>query len=100
MKAIFIIIFLITLRPFVYGQVSTEQQLENIMQNNDTEIEDDAYIQQMVQLRKHPVNINSADEALLEELHALSPLQIRQLIAYRFLLGKLISIYELQAVPG
>jgi DNA uptake protein ComE-like DNA-binding protein len=80
---------------------TAEQQLENITENNeDVETEDDSYLQEMVQFQKDPININTADDILLKELIALTPLQIQNLVAYRSVLGKLINIYELQAVPG
>ncbi len=80
---------------------TTEQQIENITANNeDTETEDDSYLQQMQQFVKNPVNINTADEAQLKELVALSPIQISNIISYRNLMGNFISIYELQAVPS
>ncbi len=78
-----------------------EQQVENLTENNeDAETEDDSYLQQMQQFIKNPLNLNHADEAALKELRVLTPLQISSLIAYRTLLGKFISIYELQAIPG
>jgi Helix-hairpin-helix motif len=80
---------------------NTEQQVENLTENNeDTETEDDSYLQQMEQYIKNPLNLNYADETALKELKVLSPLQISSLMAYRNLLGRFISIYELQAVPG
>ncbi|GAB2825388.1 ComEA family DNA-binding protein [Ferruginibacter profundus] len=80
---------------------TTEQQLENITANNaDAEIEDDTYLQQMQEYSRHPVNLNTADENEIRELKILSPLQIQSLVLYRKLVGKLIDIYELQAIPG
>ena len=80
---------------------TTEQQLENITENSeDLETEDDSYLQEMVQFQKNPVNLNAADEALLKELLISTPLQIQNLIVYRSVMGKLINIYELQAIPG
>ena len=80
---------------------NTEQQLENITANNeDIETEDDSYLQQLVQFQKTPVNLNTADESLLKELRFLNPMQIQNLVKYRAVLGKLINIYELQALPG
>ena len=79
---------------------TTEQQLESITENNqDVEPEDDAYLQQLQQFSKDPVNLNYADETTLQELHLLTPLQIQQFILYRKLLGNFISVYELQAIP-
>jgi len=77
-----------------------EQQLENATEkNNDTEIEDDEYVQRMVQFLKNPININTADEEMLKELQLLTPIQIQNCISYRNLLGKFISVFELQAIP-
>lgn len=79
---------------------NTEQQIENSTENNeDAETEDDSYVQQMQQLIKTPININTADEAQLKELIVLTPIQIANIISYRNLLGNFTSIYELQAVP-
>lgn len=79
----------------------TEQQLENITENNeDVETEDDSYLQLMRQALKTQLNINEVDADELRELRLLTPLQIQQLLLYRTLIGKLIDIYELQAIPG
>jgi hypothetical protein len=81
--------------------VSTaEQQLENLTDAAETETEDDTYLQQMQEFIKHPVNLNTADVTEMRELRILTDLQIQNFIAYRKLLGKLISVYELQAVPA
>lgn len=80
---------------------TTEQQLENMTANNgDTETEDDSYIQQMEQFRRHPVNLNTADEGDIRELKMLSPIQVQSFILYRDLFGRFINIYELQAIPN
>ncbi|WP_217601779.1 helix-hairpin-helix domain-containing protein [Chitinophaga sp. GbtcB8] len=73
-----------------------EEQLEN-----STIIpEDDTRWQQLNAYTRHKMDLNLADAAALRSLGLLTPLQINSLLAYRRLLGKLISIYELQAVPG
>ncbi len=77
--------------------VNTEQQLENLQEEN---IEDDALLQQLAYYQKHPLNLNTATA---EELHLIrfwTDLQIQNLLYYRSVFGKLLSIYELQAVPG
>ncbi len=80
---------------------TTEQQLENITENSeDLETEDDSYLQQLNQLQKNPVNINTADENFFRDLRVLTPMQIQNFFAYRSLMGNLVSIYELQAIPG
>ncbi len=63
-------------------------------------MEDDTYQQQLLQYLKHPVDLNTAGEAALSALQLLSPVQVQNCILYRSLLGKFISMYELQAIPG
>ena len=80
---------------------TTEQQLENITENNeDVETEDDSYLQQLQHFLKDPINLNSANVTELKELRILTPIQIQNFILYRALVGKLVDIYELQAVPA
>lgn len=77
-----------------------EQQFENMAEAENSETEDDSYQQQLQQLRRTPLNLNIATEADLQAFRWLSDLQVKSFIRYRELLGRLISIYELQAVPG
>ncbi len=51
-------------------------------------------------LRRKPLNINEATRTDLEGLQLLSPLQVEALLSYRDLVGDLLEMYELQAVPG
>jgi len=78
----------------------TEQQLENTTETGNADIKDDGLLQQLDEYRKHPLNINEAGADELNALHLLSALQVEQLLSYRRLLGNLLSLYELQAVPG
>ena len=103
----FIAIILFFFTGFLHAQVpevpgtTIEQQLESITENNDdNETEDDSFLQAMQQFLREPLNLNSADETTLKEITIFSPLQIRNLISYRNLLGNFISIYELQSIPG
>ena len=80
--------------------VTTEQQLENQTDADQGETEDDSYLQELEQFRRNPININTADADELKQLRIITDLQIANLISYRNLFGKLISIYELQAVPS
>ncbi len=80
---------------------NTEQQLENITANSeDVETEDDSYLQELVQFQRNPLNLNTVNESQLKELRLLTPIQIQNLVSYRAILGNLINIHELQALPG
>ena len=79
----------------------SEQQLENLAEtDDDTETEDDAFLQQMQQFLKDPLNMNEAEESQLKDLRLLSALQIQKFLSYRSIFGKFVSIYELQAIPS
>ena len=80
--------------------VTTQQQLENQTDADQGETEDDTYLLELEHFKKNPVNLNSADADELKQLRIITDLQIANLITYRNLFGKLISIYELQAVPA
>jgi hypothetical protein len=99
-----LLFFTFSLHPFRgWGQEvppSTEQQLENLTDAQQAETEDDSYLQELEHFKKHPLNLNAADANELKELILLTDLQIDNLISYRNLLGKLISIYELQSIPA
>ncbi len=107
MRKLFLTVLIMVCLIAVQAQVTeppggtVEQQLEDITASNeDAETEDDSYLIELNSFLKNPVNLNTADRNLLEELKILSPMQIQSLISYRERLGLLINIYELQAVPG
>ncbi len=100
---ILIILFAVHSSISAYGQevpVATEQQLENLTDAEQAEIEDDNFLQDLEQFKKSPLNINTAEADELKQLRIVTDLQIANLISYRTLLGSLVSIYELQAVPS
>lgn len=78
---------------------TTEQQIENITEVNESETEDDSYLQSLRHYQRNKLNLNNASEPELKEFTFLSPLQIANFLSYRKLFGKFISIYELQAIP-
>jgi hypothetical protein len=83
------------------GQGSiTEQDLEILSAATDSETEDDSYLQQLEQYKKYPLVLNDANADELADLGILSSLQIQQFLSYRNLVGKLVDVYEMQAVPG
>jgi hypothetical protein len=79
---------------------SIKQQLENLTDATEEETEDDTYLQQLSFLYKEPMNLNTATLDDLQVFYFLTDLQIHSFLRYRTTLGKLISIYELQSVPG
>lgn len=77
-----------------------EQALEDLAEAEEGESEDDSYLQQLNQLRKNPLNLNTATLSELQIFRVLNEMLLLQLLNYRKLFGPFLSIYELQAVPG
>lgn len=76
--------------------------LEDFLQNQGDESNFDfnALFEELENYRENPLNLNRATEGELRELRLLSDRQIIELLRYRQQAGDLISIYELQAIPG
>lgn len=102
--SIYLICLLVSCHPFRgWGQeipISTEQQLENLTDADQAETEDDTFLQELENFRRNPINLNTSDADELKQLRLVTDLQIANLISYRNLFGKFISIYELQAIPA
>lgn len=101
MKRVVTICFFLLLAQKVVAQTNsaTEQQLEALGEVSEEALEDDTYLQQLVYLQRHPLNINAASREDLQLFKMLTSLQIESLLLYRKSLGPLISLHELQAIP-
>lgn len=77
-----------------------EQQLESQAEREEGITEDDSQWQQLEYLQKHPLNLNEATGDELKALRLLTDLQISNFLLYRQLLGPLLHVNELQAVPA
>jgi len=82
------------------GTPVNEQQLENQAGREEGITEDDSQWQQLEYLQKHPLNLNEATGDELKALRLLTDLQISNFLLYRQLLGPLLHVNELQAVPA
>ncbi len=89
-------------QEFSQIQSATEEQVAERTVNSEETIpnENDDYLQALVYLKSHPVNLNTANEKELNELGMLSQLQIESFLNYRKLIGMLISFNELQSIPN
>jgi len=77
---------------------NTEQKIEKIAENTDAELDYTDLVDDLEYLKKHPVNLNSADFEELKKISILTDIQINNLLAHIQKNGKLISLYELQAI--
>lgn len=79
-----------------------ENVLEDFIQNLEEESDFDfnALLDNLEAYTVRPLDLNQADRIELENFGLLNALQINQFLLYRTTYGQLISIYELQAIPG
>lgn len=78
-----------------------EKRIEMIAEaNEETEIDYTTLFDELSSIFENPIDLNSAKKDQLEQLILLSDIQIRNLHEHIIKNGKLISIYELQAIEG
>ncbi|MGM0497314.1 MAG: helix-hairpin-helix domain-containing protein, partial [Bacteroidota bacterium] len=78
----------------------TDRVIENILENTETEEQDNEVIQDLYYFLENPLNINKASEEELQRLYLLNPFQINNLQEYIRKRGNLFSKYELQLIYG
>jgi hypothetical protein len=95
---------LMALASLATAQDSQQQDFAWIIDDLVGLQEDDASYEELyenlVQLMAHPVDLNTAAQPDLERLHLLSQTQVQEFITYRTENGMLLSVHELQAIPG
>lgn len=113
MKRIFVVTFFLLSLLNLFSQIQTkpvvpqtdgndvQDVIENSAQQNESETFDyDASIDDLENFKKHPIDLNTADANTLDDLPMLNAQQIASLLQYIANNGKLISMFELQAVNG
>ncbi len=76
-----------------------QQLLENLVEDTDSDFDFDTFLEQLIYFRDHPINLNRTDRDELIALGLLTDQQIFYLLRHIEVHGKLITIFELQAVP-
>ncbi|MFD1552038.1 hypothetical protein DNU06_00940 [Putridiphycobacter roseus] len=105
-KILAILLFFITGNSFAQvnemeKDLILERTIEFISQEfEDTDIDFTGIIEIYYFLMDNPLNLNQATAEDLKELRLLTDQQINALISYRKSLRKILSIYELNAIPG
>ena len=79
------------------------QLIEDVLANSEGDTDEfsfNAAFDLLETYRRRPLNLNKATYQDLEETLLLNPIQIGQLLDYRERMGGLMSVYELQVIPG
>jgi len=81
------------------GEINIENFVEDLfgMQRTDEDYED--LYESLLQVFLNPINLNKTNPEELKSIYILSPIQINNFFEYQNKFGKLLSLYELQAIP-
>ena len=77
-----------------------EKKIETLAENTSEDVDYTNIFENLAFLQEHPLDLNSATSEQLEQLMMLTDFQIANLIRHRERFGKLLSVFELQAVEG
>src|SRR5690606_9437090 len=80
--------------------IDMEALVEEIFSLQEEELNYEELYESLLQVYANPININESNAEELQALYILHPFQINSLMDYRRRFGPLLSLYELQAVPG
>jgi len=101
--------YIIIVAFFIFGvsdlnaqenKVDSDRIIENMLENIETEEQDNEVIQDLYYFFDNPLNINEANSEELQRLYFLNSFQISNLQEYIEKRGNILSKYELQLVYG
>lgn len=79
--------------------IDLERFIEYLFQVQDIDVDYEDLYESLYLLYTNPINLNTTNAEELASIFLLTPNQINNLIDYQSSYGKLLSIYELQAIP-
>ncbi|MEO1652918.1 MAG: helix-hairpin-helix domain-containing protein, partial [Bacteroidota bacterium] len=82
------------------NDIDLDAFIQELFPIQDEDINYEDIYESLFQFYRLPLNLNRASREELQSLYLLSELQINNFLKYRNDNGKLLSIYELQAIPG
>jgi hypothetical protein len=104
LMAIGLLSFVVTQNAFCQTYPRPEIDLENFVLNlfgsQEEDLNYDDLYESLFQFYRDPINLNTATRSQLQSLYLLTEAQINAIFKHIETTGKLISIYELQAVEG
>lgn len=99
MKTAFIFfLFLISSSAFAQKGKDAETLIREVFPEGEEA--DPEFLENLIHFFYNPLDLNKADATDLQSLMILTPMQITEFLNYRSETGELLSIYELQVIPG
>src|SRR5690554_3040103 len=82
------------------SEIDIEALVEELFAMQEEDINYEELYESLLQHLLHPIDLNRSTREELQSIYVFTPQQINDLLTYRERLGPLLSLYELQAVPG
>lgn len=105
-KTGFLAFFLFCMATVAFGQeypkkeINIDAFVQELFSQQEEDIDYEDLYESLFQLYAHPLNLNTASRDELASTYILSEEQLNHFFSYRKVNGNLLSIYELQAIPG
>lgn len=90
----------IPVRDQLIDEEGFHQRIESLIEEADMEMDYGELLEELQFLVDNPINLNTASANDLRRLFILNDIQIFNLLNHISMFGRLISIYELQAIDG
>lgn len=87
-------------QDFPRPAINIDNFIQGLFSVQDADINYEDIYETLFQFYRNPLNLNTADREDLESLFVLSELQINSFLKHVNTNGKLLTIYELQAIPN
>ncbi len=87
-------------QEFPRKEIDLERLADELVGFQDLDLNYEDLYENLVLLLAHPLNLNKATAEEIRFLHILTEEQVQQFLRYREENGRLLSLYELQAIPG
>ncbi|MCS7004708.1 MAG: helix-hairpin-helix domain-containing protein [Cytophagales bacterium] len=81
-------------------EIDVDDFIQNLFNLQDEEADYESFYEAMLQMYTDPLDLNRATREDLQNLFILTEYQINSFLKYRAKNGKLLTIYELQAIEG
>lgn len=81
-------------------EIDLDRFVQELFSQQDDDVNYEDLYESLFQLYSTPLNLNTATRDELAATYLLSENQLNRFFAYRATTGKLLSVYELQAIPG
>ncbi|MTI20641.1 helix-hairpin-helix domain-containing protein [Fulvivirga sp. RKSG066] len=90
----------VSAQEYPLEELDIQQFVEEIFAFQDEDVSYEELYEVLLLYYSNPIDLNKATREELKSLYVLSDYQLNNFLDYRSKYGRLLSIYELQAVPG